>query len=165
MRIFHNEAVTDEEYMRDCYSDFDLADNDGWLSLVAKLLSRIRAEISVEAIERMENDAVLNAINATKAPESLASLKSKFMQASEASELKELTKMSILNRFIKKAFHARAKVETVAYRAQNTDRHVAGAASQAFQQSLMAKTEKKTKAISKRVLKDGEQHPVKRQRS
>lgn len=58
MRIFHNEAVTDEDYMRNCYSDFDLTDNDGWLSLVSKpyfsfgkeLLSRIREEINVEAI-------------------------------------------------------------------------------------------------------------------
>ena len=56
MRIFHNEAVTDEEYMRDCYSDFDLTDNDGWLSLVSKpffafgkeLMSRIRTEINID---------------------------------------------------------------------------------------------------------------------
>jgi predicted transcriptional regulator len=92
------------------------------------------------------NDAVLNAINAVKAPASFASLKSKFLEASVASDLKESTKMSLLQRLIKKAFHAQAKVASVAYRAQNTaDRHVAGASSQAFRQSLMAKMEKKQK--------------------
>jgi hypothetical protein len=172
MRIFHNEAVTDEEYMRDCYSDFDLTDNDGWLSLVSKpffafgkeLMSRIRTEINIEAIERLGNEAIVTAINRIKTPASFASLSSKFLDAAAASSLKHSTKMSLLQRIIKKAFHARAKVASVAYRAKNTDRHVAGASTQAFRQSLMAKTEKKTKETAKRILGDGGSKSTKKQR-
>lgn len=172
MRIFHNEAVTDEEYMRDCYSDFDLTDNDGWLSLVAKpffsfgkeLLSRIRSEINIKAIKRLGNEAIKTAINRIKATESFASLSSKFLDAVSASSLKHATKVSLLERIIKKAFHARAKVASVAYRASHTDRHVTGASTQAFRQSLMAKTEKTTKEKAKRILGDGGRKSAKKQR-
>jgi hypothetical protein len=167
MRIFHNEAVQDETYMRDCYSDSDLCNNDGWLTLVHKtyfsfgkeLMGAIRREINVQKIERHGNAAVLQAITKIHEGADFAALKSKFMEASSTLLLATETKVSILLKLMKKTFHARAKAATIAYRAKKTDRHAPGAATQAFRQDLKAKTEKNTKAAAIRILGVGDDNP------
>lgn len=172
MRIFHNEAVQDDEYMRNCYSDSDLSNNDGWLSLVSsayfpfgkKLLEAIRGEINVQSIECHGNKAVIQAITKLNESEHFDELKSKFMEAAERSPMETKSKVSLMKKLIRKTFNARAKAATVAYRAKKTDRGAKGSSSQAFRQDLKGKTEKKTKEAVKRLLGQGGDAPNKKRR-
>jgi hypothetical protein len=36
MRCFHHDAIIDQDYMKNCYSEADQSRNGGWLSLVSK---------------------------------------------------------------------------------------------------------------------------------
>jgi hypothetical protein len=66
MQIFHHEAIKNETYLRDCYDDFDIIKNKGWLTLVIleyfefgrDVLTRIRTKCNQKKLGELGNSCI-----------------------------------------------------------------------------------------------------------
>jgi hypothetical protein len=111
MRIFHTQAILDEEYLRDLYPPCHQLTNKGWLSLVSKpffpfaryLLNQIRLTVDVKEWRRKGNGVVESAAKALSNNDSLAVL---FLDAAKTSSLSEKWKRKIMSALILKVLHA-----------------------------------------------------------
>jgi hypothetical protein len=101
MRIFHTQAILDEEYLRALYPSCHQLKNKGWFSLVSKpffpfarcLLNEIRLTVDVTEWKRRGNGVIESAAKALEENESLTVL---FLDAAKTSSLSEKWKRKIM---------------------------------------------------------------------
>jgi hypothetical protein len=145
MRIFHTQAILDEEYLRDLYPPCHQLTNKGWLSLVSKpffpfaryLLNQIRLTVDVKEWRRKGNGVVESAAKALSNNDSLAVL---FLDAAKTSSLSEKWKRKIMSALILKVLHARSAAEHDKYKEQHTNREAKGATASSFRGELKVLT-------------------------
>jgi hypothetical protein len=145
MRIFHTQAILDEEYLRDFYPPCHQLKNKGWLSLVSKpffpfarhLLHQIRLTVDVNEWKRKGNGVVASAAKALEENETLTVL---FLDAAKTSSLDEKWKRKIMRSLIMKVLHARSAAEHDKYKEQHTNREAKGAITSSFRGELKVLT-------------------------
>jgi hypothetical protein len=145
MRIFHTQAILDEEYLRDMYPPCHQLKNKGWLSLVSKpffpfarhLLHQIRLTVDVNEWRRRGNGVIETAAKALEENESLTVL---FLDAAKTSSLDEKWKRKIMSALILKVLHARSAAEHDKYKEQHTNREAKGATASSFRGELKVLT-------------------------
>jgi hypothetical protein len=145
MRIFHTQAILDEEYLRELYPPCHQLKNKGWLSLVSKpffpfarhLLHQIRLTVDVNEWKRKGNGVVESAAKALSNNDSLAVL---FLDAAKTSSLSEKWKRKIMSELILKVLHARSAAEHEKYKEQHTNREAKGAITSSFRGELKVLT-------------------------
>jgi hypothetical protein len=145
MRIFHTQAILDEEYLRELYPPCHQLTNKGWLSLVSKpffpfaryLLNQIRLTVDVNEWKRKGNGVVETAAKTLSNNESLTVL---FLDAAKTSSLSEKWKRKIMSALILKVLHARSAAEHDKYKEQHTNREAKGATASSFRGELKVLT-------------------------
>jgi hypothetical protein len=145
MRIFHTQAILDEEYLRDFYPPCHQLKNKGWLSLVSKpffpfaryLLNQIRQCVDMKEWKRRGNGVVESAAKTLSNNESLTVL---FLDAAKTSSLSEKWKRKIMSALILKVLHARSAAEHDKYKEQHTNREAKGATASSFRGELKVRT-------------------------
>ena len=145
MRIFHTQAILDEEYLRDFYPPCHQLTNNGWLSLVTKpffpfaryLLKEIRLIVDVDQWRQRENGVIESAARALEENETLTVM---FLDAAKTSSLDEKWKRKIMSALILKVLHARSAAEHDKYKEQHTNREAKGATASSFRGELKVLT-------------------------
>jgi hypothetical protein len=145
MRIFHTQAILDEEYLRDMYPPCHQLTNKGWLSLVSKpffpfarhLLNEIRLTVDVMEWKRRGNGVIESAARALEENETLTVM---FLDAAKTSSLSEKWKRKIMSALIMKVLHARSAAEHDKYKEQHTNREAKGATASSFRGELKVLT-------------------------
>jgi hypothetical protein len=145
MRIFHTQAILDEEYLRDFYPPCHQLKNKGWLSLVSKpffpfaryLLHQIRLTVDVKEWKRRGNGVIESAAKALEENETLTVM---FLDAAKTSSLSEKWKRKIMSALIMKVLHARSAAEHDKYKEQHTNREAKGATASSFRGELKVLT-------------------------
>jgi hypothetical protein len=145
MRIFHTQAILDEEYLLECYPSCHQLKNKGWLSLVSKpffpfaryLLNQIRLTVDVNEWKRKGNGVIESAARALEENETLTVL---FLDAAKTSSLSEKWKRKIMSALIFKVLHARSAAEHDKYKEQHTNREAKGATASSFRGELKVLT-------------------------
>jgi hypothetical protein len=145
MRIFHTQAILDEEYLRDLYPPCHQLTNKGWLSLVSKpffpfarcLLNEIRLTVDVTEWKRRGNGVIESAARALEENETLTVM---FLDAAKTSSLSEKWKRKIMSALILKVLHARSAAEHDKYKEQHTNREAKGATASSFRGELKVLT-------------------------
>jgi aryl carrier-like protein len=145
MRIFHTQAILDEEYLRDFYPPCHQLTNKGWLSLVTKpffpfaryLLKEIRLIVDVDQWRRRGNGVIETAAKTLEENETLTVL---FLDAAKTSSLDEKWKRKIMSELVFKVLHARSAAEHNKYKEQHTNREAKGAITSSFRGELKVLT-------------------------
>jgi aryl carrier-like protein len=145
MRIFHTQAILDEEYLRDLYPPCHQLTNKGWLSLVSKpffpfaryLLNQIRLTVDVNEWKRKGNAVVESAAKTLSNNESLVVL---FLDAAKTSSLDEKWKRKIMSALIFKVLHARSAAQHDKFKEQHTNHEAKGAIMSSFRGELKVLT-------------------------
>jgi hypothetical protein len=145
MRIFHTQAILDEEYLRELYPPCHQLTNKGWLSLVSKqffpfalyLLQQIRLNVDVNEWKRRGNGVIESAARALEENETLTVM---FLDAAKTSSLDEKWKRKIMSALILKVLHARSAAEHDKYKEQHTNREAKGATASSFRGELKVLT-------------------------
>jgi hypothetical protein len=145
MRIFHTQAILDEEYLRELYPPCHQLTNKGWLSLVSKpffpfaryLLQQIRLTVDVKEWQRKGNGVIKTAAKVLEENESLAVM---FLDAAKTSSLDEKWKRKIMSELVFKVLHARSAAEHDKYKEQHTNREAKGATASSFRGELKVLT-------------------------
>ena len=145
MRIFHTQAILDEEYLRELYPPCHQLTNKGWLSLVSKqffpfaryLLQQIRLTVDVNEWKRRGNGVIESAARALEENETLTVM---FLDAAKTSSLDEKWKRKIMSALILKVLHARSAAEHDKYKEQHTNREAKGATASSFRGELKVLT-------------------------
>jgi hypothetical protein len=130
MRVLHNEAIMDEDYLKTCYNPKVAMANQGGLALVSTpffpwakaLLKRIREDFSYDIIEKLGNGAIKHAWNRIEKDQELVQL---FAQGAKAAGFEgngDLDVLFVRDSICLKVFHARIEVTFQKYRADNTGR-------------------------------------------
>jgi hypothetical protein len=150
MRCFHHDAIIDQDYMKNCYSEADQSRNGGWLSLLSKdffdfgkvLLSHIRDNVQQQQWGRHGNDSIKVAAEAICTD---VAVKKAFFDACSASTIPVSVLKTLMDRLVLKTFHARAGASMDAWKRKNTAREVKGSADAAFRADLKSKVSQATK--------------------
>jgi len=154
MRVFHDRAVLDEEYMRECYSLFHRMINNGWLTLVSKalfpfgrnLMRKIRDVCNDKAIRQHGNQSSIKAFEQLMGD---SQLEEQFYLAHGDGVGRPL-KRKVYCKLVKKVFHARFGAEFDKFKEKHTGRHVKGCQDLPFRLQLRAMTQKGTVENAKR---------------
>jgi hypothetical protein len=158
MRIFHREAMLDEDYIKEYYLDSEQILNQGGLTLVAKamfpwalcLMKQIRKHYGRESLQEYGNESIKRAIALVKKDDSVAQhfhrglrqlpgYVDKDIAADLLSELHE--------RLLMKVFHARINESLTQYKATEMGKTTGqkGVTAVTFRAGLQANEEQKSK--------------------
>jgi hypothetical protein len=127
MRIFHHDAINNKTYLEDCYDDFDILRNKGWLTLVSpayfefgnELLTKIRTKCNQKKLRELGNSCIQIAKE-----EVLGSmqLQTSFFSCPNESILSNKIKTKVYRQLVEKTLNARIGRESNKFRTENTGR-------------------------------------------
>ena len=165
IRIAHQDALNDEDYMHNFYDKAFQMINRGGLTLISKgyfkfglsLMEKIRGVVSQQSIEFRRNDLYNNAYDCLIANEEL---KSQFRESENATSVPSFVKKRILRlkdsdkdeiylQLITKAFRARLKVEIERHREAKLSRYAEGSSRDSHREVILHNGGKQ------RALRDG----------
>jgi hypothetical protein len=127
MRIFHHEAITNDTYLRDCYDDFDILRNKGWLTLVSPayfqfgsdVLARIRSKCNQKKLRELGNSCIKTAKEDVLGS---VQLQTKFFECTNQTPLSNKMKLKVYRQLVEKTLNARIGRESNKFRVENTGR-------------------------------------------
>ena len=127
MRIFHHDAINNATYLEDCYDDFDILRNKGWLTLVSPayfefgndLLTKIRTKCNQKKFRELGNSCIKIAkeevLEGVQLPTSFAECPNETILSNEI-------KLKVFRQLVEKTLNARIGRESNKFRVENTGR-------------------------------------------